>query len=82
MRRYVKQVSWRAHVALTGVMITGAAAFLSAVSAGLAFAYVLIDVGILFLFPLWLLKAHKFKAKINGPWDEATPSMHLRIEGL
>eukprot|EP00884_Botryococcus_braunii_P021249 jgi/Botrbrau1/7808/Bobra.0159s0236.1 len=82
MRRYIKQVSWRAHVVLTGVMIGGAAALLFAVSAGLALVYLLVDVGVLLLFPLWLLKAHKFKAKINGPWDEATPSMHLRIEGL
>jgi len=27
------------------------------------------------LCPMWLVRIHKFKAQINGPWDEAAPRL-------
>lgn len=27
------------------------------------------------LCPMWLVRIQKFKAKINGPWDEAVPKL-------
>ncbi|KAL4517137.1 hypothetical protein Ndes2526A_g00718 [Nannochloris sp. 'desiccata'] len=27
------------------------------------------------LCPMWLVRIHKFKAKINGPWDQAAPDL-------
>jgi phosphatidylinositol N-acetylglucosaminyltransferase subunit C len=27
------------------------------------------------LCPMWLVRIHKFKAKINGPWDQAAPEL-------
>ena len=30
---------------------------------------------ITFLCPMWLLRIHKFKAQINGPWDQAAPEL-------
>lgn len=82
MRWYVKQVSWRAHVLVTALMMLGSAALLSAISLRLTTAFLLVVSTISLLFPLWLLSIHKFKAKISGPWDEATPSMDFMLEQL
>eukprot|EP00890_Picochlorum_soloecismus_P004289 jgi/Picsp_1/4861/NSC_02226-R1_phosphatidylinositol n-acetylglucosaminyltransferase subunit c len=30
---------------------------------------------IVFLCPMWLVRIEKFKANINGPWDEAVPKL-------
>ena len=31
------------------------------------------------LCPMWLVRIHKFKAQINGPWDEAAPKLAFDI---
>ena len=42
--------------------------------------YVCFHLGLLFACPACLLSAHKFKAQINGPWDEAVPRMDLLVQ--
>ena len=68
----------RADLALTLLMALGAGAELGAVSAVLAALYAATLVFLGLLCPLWLVRAHKFKAKINGPWDEAVPRLGER----
>jgi len=29
---------------------------------------------------MWLVRVHKFKAQMNGPWDEAVPKMSLALD--
>ena len=31
------------------------------------------------LCPMWLVRIHKFKAQINGPWDEAAPRLSSKL---
>jgi hypothetical protein len=31
--------------------------------------------GVTLVCPYWLVHIQKFKAKINGPWDEAVPKL-------
>lgn len=30
---------------------------------------------VIFLCPMWLVRIEKFKAHLNGPWDEAVPHL-------
>ncbi len=30
---------------------------------------------VVFLCPMWLVRIEKFKAHLNGPWDEAVPHL-------
>lgn len=71
----VRMAGAGAEGALTLLMALGAAATLSVFSVGAAllFGATLVFLGL--LCPLWLVRAHKFKAKINGPWDEAVPRL-------
>lgn len=48
-----------AFAALLSVSRTGASAFLFAVAC------------ITYIAPVWLVSIHKYKRKIQGPWDEA-----------
>ena len=34
---------------------------------------------IVFLCPMWLVRIQKFKANINGPWDEAVPKLNEEL---
>lgn len=31
------------------------------------------------LCPMWMVRIHKFKAQINGPWDEAVPRLSTQL---
>jgi phosphatidylinositol glycan class C protein len=73
MRRYVRQASLAAHVGLTVCMAAAAAALLAPLSAPLAAVFVFKVLFVSLLCPWWMVRTHKFKAKINGPWDEAVP---------
>jgi len=44
-----------------------------AVLASVSFISASVFIGL--LCPMWLVKIHKFKAQINGPWDEAVPRL-------
>lgn len=83
MRRYVRAASSAAHVALTAAMAAAAAALLAALSARAAALFCAAVLFVSLLCPLWLVRIHKFKAKINGPWDEAVPHVptHLLVGG-
>ena len=41
--------------------------------------YVAVHVALVFVCPAVLLSAHKFKAQITGPWDEAVPRMDVLV---
>lgn len=44
-------------------------------------AYVCLQLGLVFVCPWLLLSISKFKAQINGPWDEAVPKL-ARLDPL
>jgi len=73
MRRYVRRASLAAHVGLTAAMAVAAAALVAPLSAPLAAVFAVEVAFVSLLCPLCLVRIHKFKAKINGPWDEALP---------
>uniref|UniRef100_A0A1D2A9G7 Phosphatidylinositol N-acetylglucosaminyltransferase subunit C n=1 Tax=Auxenochlorella protothecoides TaxID=3075 RepID=A0A1D2A9G7_AUXPR len=74
-RRQVGAAGAGARAALTAGTLAGAGAAVWGASrhAGALFALAVVFLGV--LCPLWLVRAHKFKAKINGPWDEAVPRL-------
>jgi phosphatidylinositol glycan class C protein len=34
---------------------------------------------ITFICPMWLVRIQKYKAQINGPWDEAIPKLSMAL---
>lgn len=74
-RRYVRRRSVRLHVGVTVAMAAAAVGLLLCVSGVAAAAFVAADLLLTFLCPLALVRAHKYKAKISGPWDEAAPQI-------
>jgi phosphatidylinositol glycan class C protein len=46
----------------------------------LSLLYVCVILGVSFVCPYWLVHIQKFKAKINGPWDEAVPRIPTSIQ--
>ena len=42
--------------------------------------YGALHVALVFVCPACMLSAHKFKAQINGPWDEAVPRLDLLVK--
>lgn len=75
IRRYIRQASLAVHVTVTVLMLLSSAALLlplSRVITGLFLSAVII---VSFVCPWSLVRIHKFKAKINGPWDEAVPQI-------
>jgi phosphatidylinositol glycan class C protein len=79
MRRYVRRASLAAHLGLTGSMAAAAAALLAPLSAPLACLFAFAIACVSLLCPLCLVRIHKFKAKINGPWDEAVPDVPTHL---
>lgn len=75
MRRYIRQASIAAHLALTAAMALLAALLLLPLSGALTALFLVAVVGVGAVCPRWLVRIHKFKAKINGPWDEAVPDL-------
>lgn len=83
VRRYVKQASPAAHVALTGAAVAAAAGLLAPLAASASAAFVAAAAALAFAAPACLVRMHKFKAQINGPWDEAAPRLGSLVrEGL
>ena len=75
MRRYIRQASLAVHGTLTVLMLGASVALLlplSRIITGLFLAAVAL---VSFVCPYCLVRIHKFKAKINGPWDEAVPAI-------
>lgn len=80
MRRYIKQASEAAHVVTTTAMVITAAALLLPLSRYLAGLFLGSIVFVCLICPKWLVGIHKFKAKINGPWDEAVPHIPMELD--
>jgi phosphatidylinositol glycan class C protein len=75
VRRYIRTASLAAHVALTAAMAVAALLLLLPLSRVLSAAFASLVLCVSLVAPYWLVHIQKFKAKINGPWDEAVPSM-------
>lgn len=80
MRRYIRRASLAAHVAVTAAMVGAATALLLPLSAALAELFCALVLFTSLGCPAWLLRIQKFKAKINGPWDEAVPCLPGTIQ--
>ncbi|PRW60685.1 phosphatidylinositol N-acetylglucosaminyltransferase [Chlorella sorokiniana] len=78
-RRQVAAASPAAHAALTAGMAGTAGALLSRHSPLLTSAFGCALAFITLVCPWWLVRIHKFKAAINGPWDEAVPRLSQRV---
>ena len=81
VRRYVRSASLAAHVLLTAGMAAAALLLLLPLSSVLSMLYLVVILSVSFVCPYWLVHIQKFKAKINGPWDEAVPRIPTSIHG-
>ncbi|GLI63664.1 hypothetical protein VaNZ11_006701 [Volvox africanus] len=82
VRRHVYRCSLLTHVGLTAVMVAAAAALLFSASPAAAASYGIAVVAVTFMVPGALVRAHKFKAHISGPWDEAAPHIPRELVRL
>lgn len=82
-RKYVRHVSWYGHVALTVMLVGGAAAGLGLmVGWGWAWGWVgLMGPGIMGGCSWWLMWLQRYKNEIHGPWDPAKPIIRRQWEG-
>lgn len=82
-RKYVRHVSWYGHVALTVMLVGGAAAGLGRmVGWGWAWGWVgLMGPGIMGGCSWWLMWLQRYKNEIHGPWDPAKPIIRRQWEG-
>lgn len=78
-RRQVAAAAPAAHLGLTAAMVAAAAALLAPLSPLLTSAFGCSTLFVTFLCPMWLVRIHKFKAAINGPWDEAVPRLSTAV---
>lgn len=78
-RRQVAAAAPAAHAALTAALAGAAAALLARQSGLLTSAFCVALAFITLVCPWWLVRIHKFKAAINGPWDEAVPRLSRRV---
>lgn len=74
LRRYVRRLSFGLHVAVTVGVAAMTTAMMARVSLLATGAHLAACVFVCFGAPAWLVRIQKFKAQINGPWDEAVPS--------
>lgn len=77
-RQYVKVRSAAANQALTIAMHLVVLILLFVMSASVALLYAVMLSFVTFVCPLCLMRVQKCKAQINGPWDEAVPSVHMK----
>lgn len=78
LRRYVRRLSFVLHVVVTLGVAAMTTAMMARVSLLATAAHVVTCAFVCFGAPAWLVRIQKFKAQINGPWDEAVPS-RLRL---
>jgi len=80
-RRHLRHISWRGHVALTVLLVTGAGGGMGVVVTGGGWAAAIVGVvlgNILTGLAMggcswWLIGLQKYKNEIHGPWDPARP---------
>jgi phosphatidylinositol glycan class C protein len=63
------------HAAFTAGAVAAAARLVGHASVVLLSALGCTLAGVTLLCPMWLVRIHKFKAQINGPWDQADPDL-------
>ncbi|KAF8423388.1 phosphatidylinositol:UDP-GlcNAc transferase PIG-C [Tirmania nivea] len=82
-RRYLRHISWYGHVALTVVLVGGAAVGLGMnVGWGWAWGWIgLMGPGIMGGCSWWLMWLQRYKNEIHGPWDPAKPIIRRQWEG-
>ena len=82
-RRYLRHISWYGHVALTLMLVGGAAIGLGLmVGWGWAWGWVgLMGPGIMGGCSWWLMWLQRYKNEIHGPWDPAKPVIRRQWEG-
>jgi lysylphosphatidylglycerol synthetase-like protein (DUF2156 family) len=73
--QHIKQRSNRLFTAIVALALLATCTLLLNFAWQLAVVYLVLQACLLFLCPWWLLHIEKFKAKINGPWDEAVPRL-------
>lgn len=61
----------------SALMATVAILFVSQISVVATSWLIAVLLLVVFLGPMWLVRIEKFKAHINGPWDEAVPHLTL-----
>ena len=79
VRHKVAAASPAAHVAVTAGLALAAVWMLASQSRLLTGVFVGACLFITFACPAWLVRIHKFKAQINGPWDEAVPRLSTKL---
>ncbi|KAI9319962.1 phosphatidylinositol N-acetylglucosaminyltransferase subunit C [Dichotomocladium elegans] len=72
---YLQDMSSKAQVALTAIMLLVTVLLYVRISKAVAFLYVLGFCFITFICPRWLIFIQKYKNEIHGPWDEARPRL-------
>lgn len=66
------------HLAFSLALAGAAALTLASASVVLTSALLCTLACVGFICPMWLVRIQKFKAQINGPWDEAIPKISLQ----
>ena len=79
-RRYLQQRSEGLYHLLTFTFVTVSLSLSAAVSLIASVVVVGCLLFVSLVCPIFLVRMHKFKAKINGPWDEAVPRIPLKLK--
>ncbi|KAL6753573.1 phosphatidylinositol N-acetylglucosaminyltransferase subunit C [Haematococcus lacustris] len=81
VRRYIRAASASCHVVTTAGLVCAAAWLLVPLSLSASSLFMACVFVLTFVCPALLVSIHKYKAKINGPWDEAVPHIprHLHL---
>ena len=77
-RRYIRVKSVTANQVLTLTMHLLVLMLLVIMSVSVASIYAAVLGFVTFVCPLCLMRVQKCKAQINGPWDEAVPSIQMK----
>ncbi len=75
LRHKVQVASPAAHAALTLCLLGASVALLLPLNVLLATSCICVACFVCLICPMWLVRVGKFKAQINGPWDEAVPKL-------
>ena len=81
VQRELRSSSAVGHLAAVAALGALAVGLLSRQSVFLTSAFLCTLAFISLLCPMWLVRIHKFKAQINGPWDEAAPKLTSTLSG-
>lgn len=75
----ISQISHAVHAVVLCILLFVAGLLISYHSVLLTSVLVCTLAFISLLCPMWLVRIQKFKAKINGPWDEAQPKLSASL---